>query len=187
MQLSTATAFLTCYLLITLLPRIFFRQDGKFNLMWFIAAAPYFFGAVGIVSSYLNLLPAFVDTTSNYYKIMETLSIPLALASFGLTCLTLGTHRIPLALWHQENDAPRSIVTYGAYARIRHPFYASFLTALVGTVLAAPNAISIFALVYGFLIMNRTAAREEAKLSTSEFGKEYTEYMKKTGRFIPKF
>jgi protein-S-isoprenylcysteine O-methyltransferase Ste14 len=187
MHLSTATAFLTCYLLITLLPRIFFRQDGKFNLMWFVAAAPYFFGALGIVTTYLDLVPTLLDTNSAIYKTAEILSIPLALGAFGLTCLTLGTHRIPLALWHQENDAPRSIVTYGAYARIRHPFYASFLTALVGTVLAAPNVISIFALIYGFLIMNRTAAREEERLSASEFGKEYTEYMKKTGRFIPKF
>lgn len=187
MQLSTAIAFLTCYLLITLLPKIFFRRDGKFNLMWFIAAAPYFFGALGIVTSYLELVPMLIDTGSPIYKAMEAISVPLALSSFGLTCLALGTHRIPLALWHQENDAPRSIVTYGAYARIRHPFYASFLTALVGTVLAAPNWISILALCYGFFIMNRTAAKEEVKLSQSEFGQEYRAYIQKTGRFIPKF
>lgn len=98
----------------------------------------------------------------------------------------MGTHRIPLALWHQENDAPKQIVTWGAYKRIRHPFYTSFITALIGALIAAPNILTLISLIYGILILNMTAEKEEKKLSTSQYGQEYIEYMKGTGRFFPK-
>lgn len=110
----------------------------------------------------------------------------ICVASYCLISYTVGTHRIPLALWHQENDAPKQIVTWGAYKKIRHPFYTSFLTALVASVVAAPNVLTIFSLVYGFVILNMTAAKEEKKLSSSQYGQEYLDYMKGTGRFIPK-
>lgn len=103
-----------------------------------------------------------------------------------LISFTVGTHRIPLSLWHQENDAPKQIVTWGAYKRIRHPFYTSFITALVGALIAAPNALTLASLIYGIGILNMTAAKEEKKLSSSQFGQEYIDYIKVTGRFFPK-
>lgn len=54
-------------------------------------------------------------------------------------------------------------MTYGPYRWVRHPFYAAFLLAL-----------------------NRTAAREERRLLGSPFGPAYAEYLRRTGRFVPK-
>jgi protein-S-isoprenylcysteine O-methyltransferase Ste14 len=117
---------------------------------------------------------------------MELASVVLCAGSIALIAFTLGTHRIPIALWHQENDAPRHIVTWGAYSRVRHPFYASFLVCLVGTVLALPHAGTIATLAYAIVALNLTAAREEKRLAASQFGEEYRQYMGRTGRFWPR-
>lgn len=121
--------------------------------------------------------------TSEY---QEAIGAVVCVISCCLISFTVGTHRIPLSLWHQENDAPKQIVTWGAYKKIRHPFYTSFITALTGAMIAAPNALTLISLIYGFMILNMTAAKEEKKLSASAFGQEYIDYMKGTGRFFPK-
>jgi protein-S-isoprenylcysteine O-methyltransferase Ste14 len=109
----------------------------------------------------------------------------LAGCSVALLFLRLGTHRVPLALWHQENDAPASIVTHGAYARIRHPFYAAFLLAFVAAVALFPHLGTVLPLCYAAIRLNATAAREERRLAASEFGDAYREYLARTGRFLP--
>lgn len=38
----------------------------------------------------------------------------------------------------------------------------------------------------GLLALNRTAAREERRLLGSPFGPAYAEYLRRTGRFVPK-
>jgi protein-S-isoprenylcysteine O-methyltransferase Ste14 len=183
-----STAFLTLNILvfvyITILPRIFFRGDGKFNLMWWLTGFPLGLSPFAVVLQAKNLLPSgMVFPTSTLQEVLGTI---ICIAAFCLISFTIGTHRIPLSLWHQENDAPRQIVTWGAYKRIRHPFYSSFITALVGSVVAAPNVLTIIALIYGIAILNSTAAKEEQKLSASEYGQEYVDYMKGTGRFFPR-
>jgi protein-S-isoprenylcysteine O-methyltransferase Ste14 len=83
------------------------------------------------------------------------------------------------------DDPPGHIVTWGAYAHIRHPFYASFLLTLIGSLLLAPNWGTLIAWFGGLLMLNATAAREERRLSQSEFGEEYCRYLERTGRFLP--
>jgi len=117
--------------------------------------------------------------------ITDLLSVPFGLASIALISFTSGTHRTRLALWHQK-DAPESIVTYGAYRYVRHPFYTAFLLALFGGLVFCPHAGTLFAFVSGFLILNFTAAREEKFLSESQFSREYREYLERTGRFLPR-
>ena len=152
-------------LLIGLLPRIFFDSRGRKNAMWWATATP--FVAAGAV---LN----------------ETIAVPFACASIALIAYTIGTHRVPLALWHQDNDAPSSIVTYGAYKYVRHPFYSAFLLALIGTVIACPHPGTIVCLVYTAFMLHYTARKEEHKLSNSEFGDDYRSYLAHTGRFFPR-
>lgn len=185
MSLAFLTVNLLVFVYITILPRIFFRGDGKFNLMWWMTGLPLGLSPFAVILHSKGLLPAqLLFPTSGIQEIVGTI---LCLTSFCLISFTIGTHRVPLSLWHQENDAPVKIVTWGAYKRIRHPFYTSFITALIGSVVAAPNALTVAALIYGIAILNSTAAKEEKKLSASEFGAEYVSYMKVTGRFFPRF
>jgi protein-S-isoprenylcysteine O-methyltransferase Ste14 len=184
MPISLLTLITLNFLYIGILPRIFFRGDGRYNLMWWTTAGPLFLNITVLVLAYLGFIPG----EAFYFdaNIQTILPAILAAVSIGLISYTLGTHRVPLALWHQKNDAPVNIVTWGAYKRIRHPFYTSFILAQIASVIAFPHLITGLGLVWCLWILNSTAAREEKNLSASQYGKEYQEYMPKAGRFFPK-
>jgi protein-S-isoprenylcysteine O-methyltransferase Ste14 len=178
-------AVFACNLLfIGLLPRIFFRQDGAYNAMWFVTAAPFFLCGIVLALGAADVFRP-VAVSGDVHAALMVAGVVLSTASTALIAYTIGTHRVPLALWHQDNDAPRSIVTYGAYKRIRHPFYTSFLLCLTGALLAFPHPATTACLLYGLLILNHTAAREERRLLASEFGEEYRAYVARTRRFFP--
>lgn len=184
MTLSLLILNLLNFAYIVALPRLFFKK-GSFNLMWWFTGSPFGLGALVLIltrTGHLHVLPS----AEPWRHILEPAGMLLNIASFCLISYTLGTHRIPVALWHQKDDAPKSIVTYGAYKVIRHPFYASFLMAFLAAFLYAPQIGTLAALVAGFLILNGTAAREERRLSASEFGEEYKAYIGRTGRFFPR-
>ena len=84
-------------------------------------------------------------------------------------------------------DAPRQLVTWGAYKYVRHPFYASFLLAYAGACLLYPHPAVLAFCAYSAAVLNLTAAKEERRLAASEFGDEYRAYMARTGRFFPRW
>ncbi|MFI9724077.1 methyltransferase family protein [Streptomyces sp. NPDC052396] len=166
------------------LPRLFFRSDGRFNLKWWLTALPFFLcPALVTAAAALDWQPL---VPHSWRTGLTFAAVVLNVASIALIFMTLGTHRIPLALWHQENDAPRHIVTYGAYRRIRHPFYSAFLLAFVSGLLAWPHWSTLALAVYGVCALHGTAVREERRLAASEFGAEYRDYLAHTGRFFPR-
>lgn len=185
---TVSNAYLTLaafnLVLIGLLPRIFFDPRGRRNAMWWATAAPFFGAGAVLVLCYLGIWQPWCPPSA--LAIGEVVAVPFACASIGLIAFTIGTHRVPLALWHQEDDAPRSIVTYGAYKHIRHPFYTAFLVALGGTLIAVPHPGTLACFVYAALMLDFTARGEERRLSNSEFGDEYRGYLARTGRFLPR-
>lgn len=171
---------------IGVLPRVFFRR-GRLNLMWWLTAAPFIANGPFMLLAYLGLLPTVVAPVSTIGVIMAVISVPFGVAAVALLFFTFGTHRIPIALWHQADDSPQHIVTWGAYAHIRHPFYASFILALIGAFLYSPSLGTAVSLAFGIVQLNRTASREEGRLAASDFGAEYRDYLQRTGRFWPRF
>jgi protein-S-isoprenylcysteine O-methyltransferase Ste14 len=167
------------FIYIGILPRIFFDKKGRYNFQWWLTGGPLFISPIAAILMSFDVIKPMAAPIDLAAVVLSTISI--ALISF-----TLGTHRIPLALWHQNNDAPREIVTWGAYRRIRHPFYTSFIISQISAVFLAPHLITLGALLYTVLILTYTAKKEEKKLSASEFGTKYQQYMKETGRFFPK-
>ncbi|MFM6306905.1 MAG: methyltransferase family protein, partial [Dolichospermum sp.] len=115
----------------------------------------------------------------------DIIATALGISSNSLIAYTIGTHRVPLHLWHQDNDKSDHIVTYGPYQKIRHPFYTSFILTLIGTFVFFPHIISLLMSVYGIVGLIVTAHREERNLQKQDT--YYREYMKKTGRFMPKY
>jgi protein-S-isoprenylcysteine O-methyltransferase Ste14 len=170
--------------LIGLLPFTFFRRDGSWNLRWWATAFPLF--AAPTVVATVALTGLKLPYTVHYGFWQDALCVTAACASIGLVCFTQGTHRVRLALWHQDNDAPQSIVTEGAYRRIRHPFYTSFILAMTAATLALANPIMLGLEVWLLLVLNYTAAREESNLLASSFGSEYSAYVSRSGRFFPR-
>lgn len=184
MSLALLILNLLNFVYIVSLPRLFFKK-GSFNLMWWFTGSPFGLCALVLILNRTGHLQPFAAAVE-WRHILEPAGMLLNIASFCLISYTLGTHRIPVALWHQKDDAPASIVTYGAYKAIRHPFYSSFLMAFIAAFLYAPQIGTALAFVAGFLILNGTAAREEKRLSASEFGADYQAYIGRTGRFFPR-
>ena len=186
----------TTYLLASLgyatmyaLPHVFFRGDagGRFNLKWWLTSLPFATAPVALILSYLGRAPlVLVAGGRDAATALELLAVPVLAASLALVAATVASHRVPLALWHQNDDAPRSIVTHGPYRWVRHPFYVAFLLLLAGTALITRDAIAVGSLLGGIGILSWTARREESRLSSSELGAEYVSYRARTGRFVPR-
>jgi protein-S-isoprenylcysteine O-methyltransferase Ste14 len=166
------------------LPRIFF-QPGRLNARWWLTAAP-FLGAAGLLVAALAgaLSPALV-TGASALRAAAAFAVLCCAASIALIGFTLGAHRVPLALWHQDDDTPVELVTWGPYARVRHPFYTAFLIGLFGAAAALPHWAMLALWCYAALRLNATARHEEARLLASHVGREYERYMRRTGRFLP--
>jgi protein-S-isoprenylcysteine O-methyltransferase Ste14 len=172
-------------LFIAALPRLFFRRDGRLNGMWFVTAGPFLLSAAVVLLCSFGPSSTLLAEGSRAAAIAASVGTSMATASIALIAFTLGTHRQPLALWHQDNDDPASIVTHGAYARVRHPFYFAFLLCLLAAAIAFPHPGTAIAFLYGWVILNVTAAREEKRLLSSEFGEQYRAYLARTRRFLP--
>lgn len=182
---TLTVVIVTNFVVIGLLPVLFFRRDGRFNLRWFATGAPFFVAPVAIALAYAGI----VDVPRNYVDVAlatEGLATLTSLASIGLIAMTVGVHRVPLALWHQDNDEPVELVTWGPYAYVRHPFYTSFLLAFLAAAIALPHLVTLGCFAYAGIALSMTAAREERRLAASVFGASYSEYMTATGRFFPR-
>jgi protein-S-isoprenylcysteine O-methyltransferase Ste14 len=111
--------------------------------------------------------------------------VALGLASLGLwtwTHVALGT------LWSAQLQlrTHHRLVTSGPYLRIRHPMYTAVLAWATSLGLVLANWVPIIVAVGGAVIFVMRVPREE-QMMLERFGDEYREYMKRTGRFLPKW
>jgi protein-S-isoprenylcysteine O-methyltransferase Ste14 len=187
MEFSAAVLITLNDALVCLLPVIFFRRDGALTPMWLITASPYAIAPLVTWCVYYRVLAPSID----YVAALAFAGVLLSTLSILMMGLTLGSHRIPLALWHQkpENDAPQHIVDWGIYRRIRHPFYSSFILLMIANTLIAQNIWAFAVLAYVVVILTFTAQKEERRLSAESggIGEHYRKYMTTTGRFFPRW
>lgn len=179
-------ALLVCLLdlaLIGALPRVFFRP-GRLNLRWWLTAAPFFLaGGLLLLGAFGELEPRLPAGVVSSTRLVAPV---LAAASIGLIGFAAGSHAEPVSLWHQPADTPARLATGGAYARVRHPFYAAFLLGLLGCVAALPVVPMAVVFLLAWLQLDRTAAREETRLLRSAHAAEYRAYLRRSGRFLPR-
>ena len=188
MSLGTIVLFLLAYGVMYALPAIFFRggKISRFNLKWWLTAAPYGVAPAFMLAGALGYVKPFSAGTP-YEAWLDGISVPFAAASIALQCVTIAIHRVPLSLWHQNDDAPKEIVTWGPYGVVRHPFYVAFLILVTGSAIAFPHWGTFGSVIGGFVVLTLTAMREERRLLASHLGAEYAAYLKRTGRFFPRF
>ena len=111
--------------------------------------------------------------------------VGLALAGFALlqwAQVTLGKS------W---SDTPRmmkeqALITSGPYQFIRHPIYTTFVAILGSTLLISANWFIGLAWLGMTILEVASRIRFEESLLLEYFGNEYREYMKKTGRLLPR-
>jgi protein-S-isoprenylcysteine O-methyltransferase Ste14 len=170
---------------IALLARIFFLP-GAWNVQWWLNTGPFVVGGFALVGVATGWLEPLVEPAARVGAALATASVLTVAAGLVLAGCALGTHRRRLALWHQTDDEPEHLVTEGPYAKIRHPFYTSYLLCLAGCVLAAPHLVMVLVLGVVAYRLHGTAAREERRFLESEaLGTRYGAYVRRTGRFLP--
>jgi len=84
-----------------------------------------------------------------------------------------------------QTSKEQHLITTGIYRKVRNPAYTGSICSLIGTALGLRGVIAL-AIVFVFCIVSYTArifVEEEAL--RKHFGKEFTEYEKRTYRLIP--
>jgi protein-S-isoprenylcysteine O-methyltransferase Ste14 len=147
------------------------------------------FLAVAVCGFFVPLLYVFTPLFS-----FSDYSIPLWVGVTGIAVLVLGdwvfwrSHKDLGGNWSPTLDIrhDHKLVTNGIYQRIRHPMYLSIWLQVIAQAMILPNYIAGFGglLPFGMLYFQRVA-REE-RMMMEEFGSEYAQYLKRTGRLLPK-
>ncbi len=105
------------------------------------------------------------------------------LCVFGIYWLfsSIGSGITPTSATRKEHK----LATHGIYKYIRHPLYTIGSSFILSFGMMADNwFIGMFGIL-AFVLMAIRTPKEEANL-IEKFGDEYREYMKRTGRFLPK-
>ena len=101
-------------------------------------------------------------------------------------------------LWRSHADLGRSwtptlairdeheLVTKGVFRYIRHPMYAAHLLWAIAQVLMLHNWIAGYSLLVFTVPLYLLRVNSEEHMMLAHFGKEYREYVKRTGRIIPR-
>ena len=95
---------------------------------------------------------------------------------------SIGTGITPTSATRKEHK----LATNGIYRYIRHPLYTFGSSMFVAFGMMADNWFIAALGILTFILMAIRTPKEEANL-IEKFGDEYREYMKRTGRFFPKF
>ena len=95
---------------------------------------------------------------------------------------SIGSGITPTSATRKEHK----LVTSGPYRWVRHPLYTVGSSMFIAFGMMADNWFIALLGILAFIGMAIRTPKEEANL-IEKFGDEYREYMKRTGRFLPKF
>ena len=95
---------------------------------------------------------------------------------------TIGNNISPSHTTREDHQ----LITDGPYRYIRHPLYTFGFMAYIGVALMASMWWVLVGLVIACSAVAWRTPREEANLVV-EFGEEYELYMRRTGRYLPRF
>ncbi len=106
------------------------------------------------------------------------------LCTFGIYWLfsSIGSGITPTSATRKEHK----LVTRGIYRWIRHPLYTIGSSFIISFGMMADNWFITAFGILAFILMASRTPKEEANL-VEKFGDEYREYMKRTGRYLPRF
>jgi protein-S-isoprenylcysteine O-methyltransferase Ste14 len=78
------------------------------------------------------------------------------------------------------------LVTQGVYRKVRHPMYSSIWLWAIGQGMVLENWLAGWSVAPAFALMYFIRTPREERLMLEKFGEKYREYMKRTGRIIPR-
>jgi protein-S-isoprenylcysteine O-methyltransferase Ste14 len=144
-------------------------------------------GIVGFISTIVYTINpdwlAFADLSFPAW--LRWIGVGVAVAGFAL----LQWSQVTLA--NSWSDTPRmmseqALITSGPYRTIRHQIYTSFILILGSTLLISSNWLVGLSWLGMTLIEVVSRVKFEESLMLEYFGEQYSEYMKHTGRLLPK-
>lgn len=151
--------------------------------------ALHFYAAYGPVLDVLHHRPATAWLTKFYLPHFTETGSPVLNAApiAGFVLIVAGfvaflAAAIPVYWAKLRGTGP---VTGGLYAVIRHPQYVALAIAGVGTALVWPRFLVLVTLVT-MLFLYALLADWEEQLCVSRFGEGYRQYLRRTGRFVPR-
>jgi len=133
---------------------------------------------------------------ANYPDWMAHYTLPLAIwlrwVGVGVAIVSL-----PLLAWAHhtlgEQFSPdlrlrqeHRLVTSGPYRWMRHPMYAAESLFMIALAAESANWPVALLMIAGIVMLYARVGKEEAMM-IEQFGDEYRSYMKRTGRFLPRF
>jgi len=109
---------------------------------------------------------------------------------FGFAIILLGkSHKDLGRNWSVSFSIKKGqkVVKNGIYKHIRHPLYAAHFIWAIAQILMLNNWIAGYSFLIVFLPHYLYRVRIEEKMMIVEFGEEYINYMRITGRLFPRF
>jgi len=148
-----------------------------------------------IIETFLLLatfLTAGIQFASIFFSAyMGALPLPKIVRLIGVGIALLGVLAFLLAILHMQSNwragidetQQTNIVTNGIYKHSRNPAFVGFDLLYIGTALALPNMALLASVLIAITLLHIQILEEEKYLKKA-FGAEYTEYKKKTPRYI---
>jgi protein-S-isoprenylcysteine O-methyltransferase Ste14 len=140
--------------------------------------------------AYLMLLLYFITHWIDFAHI----SIPIWLRWIGavVTCVGIGlfgwTHQVLGLNWTAilALSEKHELVTSGPYRYVRHPMYTAFFIIGFGFLFLSANWLIGIIYIGTLLLMYIARISAEEKMMIDRFGDSYRQYMKTTGRILPR-
>ena len=134
------------------------------------------FAAVWVADSFFLHLSTFLAAYVPLFVRLIILGMMLAAAIY----LAQSGHRVT---GHERR--PEGVVATGAFRYVRHPLYLASILAYLGMAVSTLSLLSIGVFAGVFVFYDRIARYEEHLLE-AKFGDDYRQYMKMTGKWVPK-
>ena len=130
---------------------------------------------------------------SPLWLLLTFLMVPELLRWIGLF---LAIVSIPIVVWvHQtlgraysyalETKSDQILITSGPFSKVRHPLYSAHNIFNLGMIFLTLNIPLIIFAIFG-VPFTYTRMKDEERMMVTQFGSDYEEYMKRTGRIFPK-
>lgn len=78
-----------------------------------------------------------------------------------------------------------TLITSGPYRWVRHPMYTAIFTLLIAFSLVSANWLIVLPCIVGIIVVYARIGKEETMM-IKQFSGEYRDYMKRTGRLLPR-
>lgn len=135
-----------------------------------------------IMYIFTNWIDLFSFKLPSVFRLIGIIIIMSGMILFTWTHKTLKENFSPIL----EIKKNHELIETGPYKRIRHPMYTSLYLLIVGFFLLSLNWIVGIIPLLGFSFLYLTRVKNEEKMMLKAFGEKYKEYMKRTGRLLPR-